>query len=235
MHGRLTGENPLFEWSEELQMVRDAVRPFVDTESRPHREELEFGDLPPYDLLRKLYKTFGMDQMAADTFDKRIAAEEAPTSESKGEREGGGGGGGGFTMLPIIELCKCSPGMVTAMGVSVGLTAAAIMSKGTLAQKKRWARDIVTMEKIGAWAITEPGSVSDGFGSMASTARRDGDEYVRNGSKTFITNGPYADSIVFICKLDEGNAPKDRKVLSFVLDQGMAGLEQSKPLRKMGM
>ena len=66
----------MFEWSEELQMVRDAVRTFVDTEIRPHREELEHGDLPPYDLLRKLYKTFGMDQMAADSFDKRIAAEE---------------------------------------------------------------------------------------------------------------------------------------------------------------
>jgi acyl-CoA dehydrogenase len=121
------------------------------------------------------------------------------------------------------------------MGVSVGLTAAAIMSKGTVAQKKRWARDILTMDKIGAWAITEPGSGSDAFGSMASTARRDGDEYVLNGSKTFITNGPYADTIVFICKLDEGNEPADRKVVQFVLDSGMPGLEQSKPLRKMGL
>ena len=138
-------------------------------------------------------------------------------------------------MLPIIELCKCSPGMVTAMGVSVGLTAAAIMSKGTTAEKKRWARDILTMDKIGAWAITEPGSGSDAFGSMAATARRDGDEYLLNGSKTFITNGPYADTIVFICKLDEGNEPSDRKVVQFVLDSGMPGLEQSKPLRKMGL
>src|SRR3954469_21402449 len=115
----------MFEWSEELMMVRDAVRTFVDTEIRPHREELEHGDLPPYDLLRKLYKTFGMDQMAADSFDRRIAAEEAPNAAERSE--GGGGAGGGFTLLPIIELCKCSPGMVTALGVSVGLTAAAIM------------------------------------------------------------------------------------------------------------
>ena len=233
----------MFEWSEELLMVRDAVRTFVDTEIRPHREELEHGDLPPYDLLRKLYKTFGMDQMAADGFDRRVAEEEAQEGKSSGaasgapsrERDREGRGGGGFTMLPIIELCKCSPGMVTAMGVSVGLTAAAIMSKGTTAQKKRWAREILTMEKIGAWAITEPNSGSDAFGQMASTARRDGDEYVLNGSKTFITNGPYADTIVFICKLDEGNAPDDRKVVQFVLDSGMPGLEQSKPLRKMGL
>src|SRR6478609_9415322 len=223
----------MFEWSEELLMVRDAVRTFVDTEIRPHREELEHGDMPPYDLLRKLYKTFGMDQMAADSFDKRIAAEENPES-AKPEREGGGGGGG-FTMLPIIELCKCSPGMVTAMGVSVGLTSAAIMSKGTIAQKERWALDLLTLEKVGAWAITEPGSGSDAFGSMISTARRDGDEYLLNGSKTFITNGPYADTIVFICKLDEGNKPEERKILTFVLDKGMPGFEQSKPLRKMGM
>jgi hypothetical protein len=222
----------MFEWPEELQMVRDAVRQFVDNEIRPHREELEHGDLPPYDLLRKLYKTFGMDQMAADGFDKRIAAEEAGEPAPKGA---GGGGGGGYTLLPIIELCKCSPGMVTAMGVSVGLTATAINSKGTIAQRKRWARDLLTMDKIGAWAITEPNSGSDAFGQMASTARRDGDEYVLNGSKTFITNGPYADTIVFICKLDEGNPPEERTVLQFVLDKGMPGLEQSKPLRKMGL
>src|SRR6476660_8980393 len=137
----------MFEWSEELKMVRDAVRTFVDTEIRPHREELEHGDLPPYDLLRKLYRTFGMDAMARDSFARRIEAEKNGTQSGRG---GGGGGGGGFTLLPIIELCKCSPGMVTALGVSVGLTSAAIMSKGTTAQKKRWARDILTMEKTGA-------------------------------------------------------------------------------------
>ena len=57
-----------------------------------------------------------------------------------------------------------------------------------------------------------------------------------NGSKTFITNGPYADTIIFICKLDDGSTPpKDRKVLSFILDRGTPGLTQSKPLRKMGL
>ena len=124
--------------------------------------------------------------------------------------------------------------MVTAMGVSMGLTSAAIMSKGTIAQKERWALDLLTLEKIGAWAITEPNSGSDAFGSMKSTARRDGDEYLLNGSKTFITNGPYADTIVFICKLDEGNPPAERKILSFVLDKGMPGLEQSQAAAQDG-
>jgi alkylation response protein AidB-like acyl-CoA dehydrogenase len=58
---------------------------------------------------------------------------------------------------------------------------------------------------------------------------------VLNGSKTFITNGPYADTIVFICKLDDGSAPRERKVLSFILDRGMPGLTASTPLRKMGL
>jgi acyl-CoA dehydrogenase len=231
----------MFEWSEEQLMIRDAVRQFVQAEIAPKREELEHGDLPPYDILRKLFATFGMDAMARERFkqqierEKRVAAGEEEATP-KGERRGGGDPNSiAMTMLPIIEICRHSPGMVTAMGVSMGLTSAAIMSKGTIAQKERWALDLQTLEKVGAWAITEPGSGSDAFGSMKSTARRDGDEYLLNGSKTFITNGPYADTTVFICKLDEGNAPADRKILSFVLDKGMPGFEQSKPLRKMGM
>jgi alkylation response protein AidB-like acyl-CoA dehydrogenase len=227
----------MFEWSDEQRMVRDVVRQFVDTEIRPHVQELEHGDLPPYDLLRKLYRSFGMDAMARDRFEKGMARAEGEMAAmaSDGEEGPGARAAVGMTMIPIIELCRVCPGMVTAMGVSVGLTATAIMSRGTPEQKRRWALDLLTLDKIGAWAITEPGSGSDAFGSMLSSARRDGDEYVLNGSKTFITNGPYADTIVFICKLDEGNPPAERKILTFVLERGMPGLEQSKPLRKMGL
>ncbi|MDQ1438442.1 MAG: acyl-CoA dehydrogenase [Acidimicrobiaceae bacterium] len=227
----------MIEWSEEQVMVRDAIRAFIDKEIKPNLEELEHGDTPPYEVLRKLYRTFGMDAMARDRFEKSVAAGgDGDGSEGKERTEGARDPNTvAFTLIPIIELCRYCPGMVTAMGVSVGLTAAAIMSRGTEAQKRRWALDLLTLDKIGAWAITEPNSGSDAFGAMKSTARRDGDEYVLNGSKTFITNGPYADTIVFICKLDEGNDPRERKVLSFVLDAGMPGLEQSKPLRKMGL
>ncbi|MBI2708504.1 MAG: acyl-CoA dehydrogenase family protein [Actinobacteria bacterium] len=232
----------MFEWTDEQQMVRDAVRQFIDKEIRPHLEELEHGDLPPYDTLRRMFAMFGMDVAARDRFARQIGHERAVADAlARGEAppetpaRDGDGGASSLTMIPIIELCRVCPGMVTAMGVSMGLTSAAISSKGTIAQKERWVPDLLTLDKIGAWAITEPDSGSDAFGSMKSTARRDGDEYLLNGSKTFITNGPYADTIVFICKLDEGNPPSERKVLSFVLDTGMPGLEQSKPLRKMGM
>jgi alkylation response protein AidB-like acyl-CoA dehydrogenase len=261
----------VYQWSDEQLMLRDAVRSFIENEIKPHVWELEHGDLPPYDILRKLFSTFGMDAMARERFKKQIEfdksvedakarGEQPPVKPARrrpsggerendrpsggerendrpsgGERENDRGGDSSLTMIPIIELCRYCPGMVTAMGVSMGLTSAAINSRGTIRQRERWVPDLLTMEKIGAWAITEPNSGSDAFGSMKSTAKRDGDEYLLNGSKTFITNGPHADTIVFICKLDEGNAPEDRKILSFVLDRGMPGLEQSKPLKKMGL
>ncbi len=226
----------MYEWSDEHLMLQEAVRRFVDEEIRPHVNELEHGELPPYDILRKLFSTFGMDAMARARFEKQMARERGEVAdEDPSPGAGRSGFDAGMTLIPIIELCRVCPGMVTAMGVSMGLTGAAVMSKGTTAQKERWGLDLLTMDKIGSWAITEPDSGSDAFGSMRSTARRDGDEYLLNGSKTFITNGPYADTIVFICKLDEGNPPEERSVLTFVLDAGTPGLVQSKPLRKMGM
>ena len=230
----------VIEWTDEQQMVRAAVRDFIEKELVPHHRDLEHGDLPPYDIIRRLLSTFGMDAMARDRFARQIARDKDGNHRRLGARtrrprSQEAANAAAFQIIPIIELCRWSPGMVTAMGVSMGLTAAAILSRGTVAQKERWALPLLTMEKIGAWAITEPGSGSDAFGSMRSTARRDGDEYVLNGSKTFITNGPYADTIVFICKLDEGNPPAERKIVSFILDSGTAGLEQSKPLKKMGM
>jgi acyl-CoA dehydrogenase len=228
----------MFEWSEEHDMMRTAVRQFIEKEIVPELDEYEHEGRPPYDALRKMFSTFGIDVAARAGFAKRIQRELASEESADPGDDfdlGGVRSDPAMTLIPTIELSRYCPGMVTALGVSVGLTSAAINAKGTRAQRERWVPDLLTLTKVGAWAITEPGSGSDAFGSMMSTARRDGDEYVINGSKTFITNGPYADTIVFICKLDEGNPPAERKVLSFVLDKGMPGLDQSKPLRKMGM
>ncbi len=233
----------MFEWNETHQAIRDAVRRFVEAEIKPNLEALEHGDMLPYDILRRFLDAFGVRDMAIGQFEAQIAREKAkaesgatPTDDDTKERAPRGMDLA-LRLIPVIEISKYSPGMITAMGVSLGLTAAAIMSRGTIRQKERWARDLLTLDKIGAWAITEPGSGSDAFGGMKSTARRDGDGgYILNGSKTFITNGPYADTIVFICKLDDGETPPERrKIVSFVLEKGMPGLVQSKPLRKMGM
>ena len=227
----------MFAWTKDQLAVRDAVRSFVDKEIRPHQDELEHGDLPPYELIRTFFSAFGLDTLAAEGFDASIAAAEA---RERGEEPPTGDGDGmdpAMAVLPQIELVKVSMGIPAAIGVSIGLAAGTINAHGTVEQRKRWARDLVTFEKIGAWAITEPDAGSDAFGGMRTTVRPDGDEFVLNGQKTFTTNGPYADTLVVYAKLDDGSGldRRDQPVLTFVLDRGMEGLEQSGPLRKMGM
>ena len=128
-------------------------------------------------------------------------------------------------------------GIPAAIGVSIGLAAGTINAKGTVEQRKRWARDLMTFEKVGAWAITEPDAGSDAFGGMRTTVKPDGDEYVLNGQKTFITNGPYADTIVVYAKLDDGSGRRQARPAGAHLRprQRDGGLEQSKPFKKMGM
>ena len=234
----------MIEWNEQQQMIQKMVRDFVAKEVVPNLDDIEYNGVPPYDILRKMIKTFGMDVMATQNYEKQIArekaaaenGEDAPTKKKDGPSEGAGDQAA-MTMIPVIELSRHAQGLVTAMGVSMGLTGGAIMSKGTIEQKERWALPLLTLEKVGAWAISEPNSGSDAFGQMKTLAKRDGNGgYIINGSKTWITNGPYADTIVLICKLDEeGVEPKDRKIVSFILDAGMEGLEQSKPFKKMGI
>ncbi len=231
----------MIELSEEQESYREALRRFIEAEIAPNLAELEHGDTPPYDVLRKLFDTFGIAEMQRLRYESVIkkarAAATGASDEAEGEETAGHAGDMmALQMILTMELSRYCPGMVTAMGVSVGLTSAAILSRGTLRQKERWALPLLTLEKIGAWAITEPGSGSDAFGGMKGSAKRDGQGgYILNGTKTFITNGPYADTIVFICKLDDGSEPKERKILSFVLDRGMPGLELSRPMRKMGL
>ncbi|MGO3325104.1 acyl-CoA dehydrogenase family protein [Gordonia sp. (in: high G+C Gram-positive bacteria)] len=239
----------MFEWSDTDVLVRDSVRTFIDKEIRPHLDELEHGDLPPYDIMRKLFSEFGLDVMAGEAVDTMLAkarnraerqnsAEPAP---EKKEKAGAGAGDplaaqGSMAAVLVSELSGVSLGSVAAVGVSLGLGAATIASRGTLEQKERWLKDIVTLKKVAAWAITEPDSGSDAFGGMKTYVRRDGEDYILNGQKTFITNGPYADTIVVYAKLDGGGDDKrERKVLTFVLDKGMDGFTQGSPFRKMGM
>ncbi|WP_286827106.1 acyl-CoA dehydrogenase family protein [Alcanivorax sp. UBA3183] len=233
----------MIQWSEQQQMIQKMVRDFVEKEIVPHLDDIEYNGVPPYDILRKLIKTFGMDVMAQQSFEKQLAREKAiAAGETVEEKKKDGpsamaGEEAAMRMIPIIEICKHAQGLVTAMGVSMGLGGGAIMSKGTIEQKERWALPLLTLEKVGAWAISEPNAGSDAFGQMKTLAKRDGNGgYIINGSKTWITNGPYADTIILICKLDEEGVPADqRKIVSFILDSGMEGLEQSKPFKKMGI
>src|ERR1035441_2807072 len=222
----------MYEWTDEQQAIIEVVRRFVDEEIRPQLDDLEHNGVPPYAILRKMYDVFGLKEMARESFarqlERKISGEE-PSRESRGSDPAA-------QLISTIELCRVSPGLLTSLGVSSGLAAGTINKLGTPAQMERWGLDLMTLDKIGAWAITEPDSGSDALGGMRTSAKRDGEDYILNGQKTWITNGPYADTIVLYAKLDDGSGEetRQRKVLTFVLDRGMEGLEQSKPMRKMG-
>ena len=239
----------MIEWSDTDLMVRDAVRQFIDKEIRPHLDELETGALSPYPIARKLFSQFGLDVMAAESVKKMLDRERAnqegtlpgADDEKQDDADGfgaGGAGQGSMVAVLVSEVARVSIGLLSTASVSLGLGAATIMSRGTLAQKERWLPDLMTLKKIAAWAITEPDSGSDAFGGMKTYVKRDGEDYILNGQKTFITNGPYADVLVVYAKLDDGDPSVDKRnrpVLIFVLDAGMPGLTQGKPFKKMGM
>ncbi|OBA82554.1 acyl-CoA dehydrogenase [Mycobacterium sp. 1164966.3] len=240
----------MFEWSETDLMVCDAVRQFIDKEIRPHLDDLETGQLSPYPIARKLFSQFGLDAMAAESVKSMLDRERArqegtdtggdehDENRSSSSAMGGLGGQASMVAMLVSELAGVSIGLLSTVSVSLGLGAGTIMSRGTLAQKERWLPELMTLEKIAAWAITEPDSGSDAFGGMKTHVKRDGEDYILNGQKTFITNGPDADVLVVYAKLDDGDPSvnkRNRPVLIFVLDAGMPGLTQGKPFKKMGM
>jgi hypothetical protein len=235
----------VYEWSDTDVIMRDTVREFIAKEIRPYADELESGALSPYPIARKLFSEFGLDVMAAEAvktmLDKQRAREASGARAEAGHKKGGGWGeiGAQASMAAVLvsEIAGVSLGLLSTIGVSLGLGAATIMSRGTLAQKERWLPDLMTLDKIAAWAITEPDAGSDAFGGMKTYVKRDGADYVLNGQKTFITNGPDADVMVVYAKLADDGAtdPRDRPVLTFVLDSGMRGLVQGRAFKKMGM
>src|SRR6185437_397643 len=180
----------MIEWSETDLMVRDTVRKFIDKEIRPNLDALETGELSPYPIARKLFSQFGLDAMAAESVKKMLErerekrngdqAQKPSGADGSGGSDGSGGlgglGGGSMAAVLISELAGVSIGLLSTASVSLGLRAATIMSRGTLAQKERWLPDLMTLNKIAAWAITEPDSGSDAFGGMKTYVKRSGDE-----------------------------------------------------------
>jgi acyl-CoA dehydrogenase len=232
----------MIEWSGIELLVRDRFREFVDERIRPRVDELEGGDLPPYEIIRELFTSFGLDTMARESFAKAIENrrdDAGPDVDVAGLVSTGGGlfEQEAMAMLAISEISKVSMGITAAIGVSIGLAAQTIMSRGTVEQRTRWALDLLTFDKVGAWALAEPDAGSDVFGGMTTSVRPVDGGYLLNGRKTFVTNGPYADTVVVYAKLDDGSAtaPRDRSVLTFVLDADMPGFTRSGPMRTMGM
>jgi alkylation response protein AidB-like acyl-CoA dehydrogenase len=231
----------MFDFSDEQKMAQKMLRQWCEKELAPKVAAMEKGEILPYDLMRKLARTFGLDEMVRASF-KRMEekAERGEAAAAKDDDEAGGAAFGRDPAMSAIvgmEMARVCPGFTLAFGATLGLAGGAIMAKGTFAQKKRYALPILTMETIGAWGMTEPNAGSDAFGGMRTVARRDGDGYVINGQKTFITNAPFADTMVIYAKIVDSaeEDPRTRPIHAFIVEKGDSGVSVGKPMEKMGM
>ncbi len=224
----------MFDFTEEQKMVRAMVRRWVEAELSPSVDALESEAMTPYPIMRKFIDTFGVAEMARASIAK---AEKRAAANGKEDDELGAAMGGDPAMGAIvgIELSRVSPGFAMAFGASM-MCGGAIVRRGTAQQRERFALPVMTGEKVGAWAITEPNAGSDAFGGMRTTARKVEGGYVLRGQKTFISNAPYADVVLLYAKMEHGERPmRERPIQAFILTRETKGLTFSKPMRKMGM
>ncbi len=145
-------------------------------------------------------------------------------------------GGLGLTteeeVLTSIEMCRASPAFRSIAGTNNGIGSQGIVIDGTPAQKQQYLPRLASGELIGSFALTEPGAGSDA-GSLTTSARRDGDTYVINGTKRYITNAPEAGVFTLMARTDSQS--KDaRGVSAFIVERNTPGLSVGKPDRKMG-
>ncbi len=145
-------------------------------------------------------------------------------------------GGGGFGYLEYItiieEISKVDPSIGLSIAAHNSLCTNHIYSFGNEEQKKKYLHDLATGRKIGAWALTEPTSGSDA-GGMLTTATRDGDSYILNGSKNFITHGSVGDVTVVMANTDKSKGKKG--ISAFIVDNKTPGFIVSKKENKLGM
>ena len=193
------------------EMVRRSVKEFVDKEMLPNIEDWEeMNEFP-----RELYKKAG---------DVGILGIGYP------EEYGGTPGDIFFRVAAWEEVMRCGSGGVAAGLGSMHIAIPPILSHGTAEQKERIARPVIMGDKIAALAITEPGGGSDVAG-LQTTAVRENDHYVVNGSKTFITSGCRADQIT--CAVRTGG-PGAQGISLLVIEAGTPGYSVSEKLKKTG-
>ena len=145
-----------------------------------------------------------------------------------------GGAESDFVTSGLITqgLARWNPAIALSYVAHENLCVNNIARNGSDDIRKRYLPKLCSGEAIGALGLTEPGAGSDALGSMATTARRDGDDYILNGRKLFITNGPVADVLLVYAKTDKQKGPKG--ISAFVIEKGFPGFQVAQKLDKMG-
>lgn len=200
-------------FTEEQEMMRKMVRDFARNEIAPMVEHMEEKDEFPLETIRKMgeYGLLGI-----------------PIPEEYG------GAGADFTsyILAIHEISKVSATVGVILSVHTSLGTNIILYFGNEEQKKKYIPKLVAGEYIGAFALTEPSAGSDAA-SLRTTAVRQGDKYILNGSKIFITNAGAADTYITFAVTDPGKGAKG--VSAFIVEKGTPGFTIGKKEKKMGL
>ena len=199
-------------FTEEQEMIRDMVRDFAKTEIEPFIERMEEGQFP-----REILKKMGELGLMGTT---------APESLGGSEMD--------FTsyIIAINELSKVSAviGVILSVHTSVGTNP--ILYFGNETQKQKYVPKLASGEYLGAFCLTEPNAGSDA-GSLKTRAVKDGDNYVINGSKVFITNGGEAEVYIVFASTDSEKG--SRGISAFIVEKGTPGLIIGKDEHKMGL
>ena len=198
--------------TEEQEFIRDIARRIAQEKVKPVAAELDEKEEFPYEIVRAIGQ--------ADLF-------AIPFPE-----EYGGLGAGVFDMcLATEELSRACAGVAVTYAASF-LGALPILLSGTEEQKRHYLPDLVSGEKLGAFCLTEAGAGSDAS-AITTTARRDGDDYIIDGTKQWITNGGEAEIYTVVALTDKKRGA--RGASTFVVEKGTPGLSFGKKEKKMGI
>jgi acyl-CoA dehydrogenase len=198
---------------EELTLFTDMARRAFEQEIGPHFEQWEADHMAP----RELWNTLG---------EAGLLCPDMP------EEYGGAGTSPQVTMALVEELSRMGfGGISTGYSIHCNIVAPYIEHFGSDGQKEQWLPKLVSGEAVGALAMTEPGAGSDLQG-IRTNAVQDGDDWILNGSKIFITNGYHADLVIVAAITDPGKGAKGTSL--FLVDASLPGFEKGKKLEKIG-
>jgi acyl-CoA dehydrogenase len=198
---------------ESMNGLLDAVRRFVRERLIPAEEQVVETDEIPDDIVA--------DMKAMGLFGMTVPEEYGGLALTMEEES-----------LLIIELCKAAPAFRSLIGTTVGIGSQGIVMDGTPQQKQTWLPRLASGEMIASFALTEPDSGSDAA-SLRTTAIRDGDHYVVNGTKRYITNAPHAGMFTLMARTDPANKGAGG-ITAFIVDAKTPGISFGKYDRKMG-